>query len=493
MSAQALATGVADRASVARGVWWVGLGHVIGQVAWYVSLFVIVARVAPQAYGSVTFAIVLVTVAFLLVGSGTRGSFVATRGPVSGAQVRYATAITAGSGLLVGGLLVLVAGPVAHALAPGSNVAVIRVMALSIVALGLSVVPMALLQKELLFKRHALVNSAAAVTASVVSVAAVLLGAGVWALVLRQVLFQLLIAMLAWPAARAVLPAWRGTEPRRERQRRSPQAKWFFALSVAMFVALNADYVIVGHSTSVAELGVYALAFTIAFAPTTQFAWQIGKVLFPAAAKTEGLESIAGRTLKAVRLTALVLFPLLPAMIILTPVAAKALGPQWQAIVGPLQILLAVGIVHAVFAIFREFLLGTGWVRLCVAIDTAWVIGTVAALAILVPLDGIEGAAFAHLIMLAPLAIAYLVLGLPRLGLGWRRLERALRDIVSAVGAEAAVLAVIVAALASLHLSELLVAVVASALGIAAAAAVLWRTSSGSIAEARAIVAALRS
>jgi O-antigen/teichoic acid export membrane protein len=484
---------VARRADVVRGVSWVGLSHVIGQIAWYASLFIIAAIVTPKQFGSVTFAMVLVQVSWLVVGSGTRGSFISTPGRIGLGQIRYATAINVGMGLAMGCVVAAAAHPLVELLAPGSNVAVLQVLAISITFFGISIVPMALLQKELLFKRHAGVTAFSAAASSVLAIIAGELGLGVWALVLRQVLYQMLMAILAWPAARPVLPSRDEPTPDAAPRRRAPQAKWFFLVSVIAFASLNIDYVIVGRFTTVAQLGLYSLAFTIAFAPVTQFAWQIGKVLFPAAARTEGLESIAERTLKAVRLTALVLIPLIPPAVMLAPaVLPHLLGHKWAPVIGPLQILLAVGIIHAVFAIIREFLFGTGHVRLCARIDAGWLLGTAAAMFALVPLDGIEGAAIAHLLMLFPLAAAYTFVGLPRLGLNSRRLARALAGVVGAVAVETAVIALGAAAVSPLQLPSVVVAVVVPAIGILAALVILWRGGSAALADARSMFAAVR-
>ena len=77
-------------AGVARGVSWVGAGHVAGQLAWYASLLFIAALVPPRSFGSVAVAMVVVQIAWLLVGSGTRGALVLSRRvePATGAPGR---------------------------------------------------------------------------------------------------------------------------------------------------------------------------------------------------------------------------------------------------------------------------------------------------------------------------------------------------------------------------------------------------------------------
>jgi O-antigen/teichoic acid export membrane protein len=482
------------RADVVRGISWVGISYVIGQIAWYSSLFISAALVAPKEFGSVTFAMLLVQVSWLVVGSGTRGSLVSMRGRLTREQINYATAINIGTGIVLGTAVALAAQPLVGVFAPGSNVLVLQIMVLSITLYGISNVPQALLQRELLFKRRGMVNAFSAAAASVIAIVAAFLGMGVWALVLRQVLYQLLMAVLSWAAALSILPAKSNDHITRAQRRRPPDAKWFMFLAVTRFVSVDLDYVVVGHFTNVAQLGLYSLAFTIAWAPVIHFAFQVGSVLFPTAARTEGIQKIAERTLKAVRLTALILLPILPPAIVLAPsVLPVLLGHKWAGAVQPLQILLAVGILQAVLAILREFLLGTRHARTCAWIDAVWVAGTAALLLLLVPTDGIRGAALAHLIMLFPLGAAYLYLGLPRLGLTSGQMLRSLGGVVAAVCVEAGVVVVTEAALSSLRVPTLIAGVGAAGLGLATVFFVLFRARSGALAEARLMVLALRS
>ncbi len=404
---------------VARGMSWVGGGQVISQLAWFGSLFLIAGLVQPRAFGSVTIAMVMIQVAWLVVGSGTRGSFVVSRSITRG-QLWYASGVNVASGLAIGLLVMLMGARVIHILAPGANTLVLQILAFSVAIYGVSIVPLALLQKELYFKHHAAANAGAAALSSVIAVVAALMGAGVWALVGRQILFQALLAGFAWVWARRLLPAPSAVGRTGRRALARPEgAAWFFGLALIAFAALNVDYIIVGRFTDVAQLGLYSLAFTIAFAPMTQFAWQIGKVLFPTAARTEELGILATRSGKAVRLTAAMLFPFVPPAIVLAPILLPGLlGPAWRPMVVPCQILLVAGIAHAVLAIIREFMLGSGSVRFCVRVDAVWLLGMTVGLYCGVRLAGIEGAAIAHVVLVLPLAAAYGISGYPpdRLG-----------------------------------------------------------------------------
>jgi O-antigen/teichoic acid export membrane protein len=340
------------------------------------------------------------------------------------------------AGAAVGLGAALLATPLLPLLAPGADPLVLQALALSVALYGTSIVPLALLQKEMHFKQHAAANAGAATLASALAAVVALAGLGIWALVLRQVLFQGLLAAFAWVAARNLIPDAGADDPP---ARRDPVARWFLGLSLVAFVSFNVDYVMVGRYTSVAELGLYALAFTLAFAPVTQFAWQVGKVLFASAARTEDATAVAAQAARAGRLSALLVWPLVVPAVVLAPLALPALlGPEWRPMVLPFQLLVAVGAVHAVLAVIREFLLGRGGVRACLGIDVAWLIGTVLALLALVPRYGIAGAALAHVALLGPLACAYATVAVRRLALTPAVLWRSIRLIAVAVTVQAA-------------------------------------------------------
>jgi O-antigen/teichoic acid export membrane protein len=434
--------GAGAMAVVARGVSWVGAGHVVSQLAWFGSLLFIAARLPLHSFGSVSIAMVVVQVAWLLVGSGTRAGLILTA-RVSRGQVQRSVVANLATGLAVGLAAALLAQPLLHVLSPGADPLVLQVLAASIALYGLSIVPLALLQRQMHFKRHAAANAGAAVLASVVAVAAVLSGAGVWALVVRQVLFQALLAALAWIWARSLLPAAREGDPP---ARREAAARWFFGLGVIAFISLNVDTVIVARATDVTQVGLYALAFTIAFAPVTQFAWQIGKVLFASAAQAEEPAVAGARAARAARLTALFVWPLVSPAVVLAPlVLPRLLGPEWQPMILPFQLLIVAGAAHAVLAVMRDFLLGAGNVRACACVDLSWLVATVLALVVLVPALGIAGAALAHVVLVVPLACAYVTLATRRLGLAPSALWRAMRLIVVSVAVQACLTALEVA------------------------------------------------
>jgi PST family polysaccharide transporter len=462
-----------SRAAVKRAMSWVGAGHVIGQAFWFGSLLFLAALLAPGAVGSVAVGLLLVTAATRVMDAGTRGSIIVAAG-LTRQQLMTALASNVAAALVLSGLIVVLSGPMTDAFAQGTSPLVIAVLGLSVLCYAPAIVPLALLEKRFEFRRRAGVQAASTVTAGVVSILAGVLGAGVWALVIRQVLFQAMLAVLGWIAARSLLP---------EAERRPGAARWsrlkrrgaagFMLFSLTDFIVFNADYLAVGHFTNTTQLGLYSLAFTIAFAPMTQFSAQIGSVLFPAAAASDP-QTIRRRTIAGVRMTCMVLLPIIPVGVILAPTVVPAvLGERWAGMVTPLRILLVVGVAHAVVNVIGESLSGTGNIGFRARVNLAWMVGMVVALVVLVNADGIRGAALAHLILYVPVAVVYGFAGLRLLGGEPRRLGHALRGVGMLVGLQAAVTFATASVLLDAGLSRPLGDPLAVVLGLAVPAAVL--------------------
>jgi O-antigen/teichoic acid export membrane protein len=463
--------------SVMRAVSWLTVGHVLSQAVWFGSLIVLATLLPPSSFGTFTAGIVIVGVALLLMEGGVSGSLIAAR-DVTREQVRGAVVLNVGAGLGLTAVLIAAAGLLVQTVAKSGDAGVLRALSVSVAFTALAVVPLTMLQRAMQFKRYAAATAAAALIASVVAVAAAAIGAGVWSLVARQILYAIVVSVLAWWAVRNVLPGPSAAPSRRRARARPAGSGWFLALAGANLVALNLDYFIVGNLQDAHELGLYAFAFTLAFAPLTNFAWKLGTVLFPAVSATDDLPTVAARTLRAVRLMSLVLLPALVPVILLAPsVVPAVLGSRWTGTVLPFQILAVAGVGHALVSVIGDSLSGTGNVGLHARLQLLMCIALAPIMLVLVELDGIRGAAVSHVIVFTIVGAGYVLLGGRRLGIGVMPLGGALGPVALPVIGQAATSAVAVGVLAAAGVHGITAAVAATAAG-GATAVILFRRGS---------------
>jgi O-antigen/teichoic acid export membrane protein len=361
------------------------------------------------------------------------------------------------------------------AFASGTDAPAVALLAVCLPLHALTIIPTALLHKSMQFRRLAGATALANVVSASVAVAAVLAGAGVWSLVARQVVLFALLAVftiaLCLPGLRHQ-PAAPNVSGAHEHMRTGD--RWFFLFGVTLMLAANLDYLVVGLSSDASLVGLYALAFTIAMAPTTQFSEQVGKVLFAAAASSP--ETSGERTVQSVRTMSMLLLPLVPAGILLAPVVLPAvLGPEWAGMVAAFQVLWVAGIGYAIDNCIGEALSGVGQIAFRAKVMAARCAATVVALWVLVSIDGIRGAALAHLAVFLPYAALYATVGARLAGTTGRELWHALRPVLAAVAWQVAVTLAVLFSLRASGTSDGVAVCVAGATGLAASGVLLLR------------------
>jgi PST family polysaccharide transporter len=395
---------------VARAVAWKGLSILIGQACWYGSLLVLAMLVPPHDFGVIAVGVVIINLASTLLDSGTGGPLIIAR-ELDARSVRRAVIRLTIVGSALSLLLVVLAGPITNLFARGSDPGALQALAPIVALISLWIVPNALLKKSLSFRRIAIVHVVAAGTASIAAVVAAALGARLVALIVRLFLFQLLLTILTWLAAMSVFPtASREVAPITRRS----GAIAFLTIQIAMLIAWSGGTLVVAANTDATQVGLYSIAFSLAYLPLTQISWTIGTVLFPAVAATRDLDTVRHQTLKALRLMSLLLLPLLPVAITVAPSLIPAvLGQKWIGAVAPFQILVVVGVGQGIANVLGEVFSGVGGETLNrrAQIDLLWGLGTLAAIAGGVRLAGIEGAAIAYVFTFCGLAAAYVWCG----------------------------------------------------------------------------------
>lgn len=473
--------------ALARGLFWRALSLLVGQGSWYASLLVLAILLPPRDFGIVAVSSAVVSITTLLIESGTTGAIVVNPS-LDAASVRRSVRRTALIGTAFTLAVILLARPLVSTFAAGSDPAVLRAIILTVALAAFSIVPTALLNRALMFKRLSIITMVAAVVASGAAIGAAALGAGVWSLAIRLILYQLLLTMFMWLGAAKLVP--RG--PRREKPpRQRGVATGFLLVSLATFIAETFDNLLVGAFTNVAQLGLYALAFSLAFAPLTQISWTVGGVLFPAIAATRDAAMVLNRTLKALRLMALLLLPQVPVAIALAPgVIVSVLGRKWSGMVLPFQILIVAGVGQGLLNVLSETLSGSGGIGLRARIDVVWALSTAGAIVLAIQAAGIRGAAAAHVLTFTLTAMAYIWWGGRRLGLSPSGLLEPIRGVVLSVAVQAVVTAVVTVGIEQLSGGHLLAGALGAAVGVAALAATLAGLAPELLREGRNTVAA---
>ena len=457
---------------------WMTGSNLIAQAFAYGSLVALARWLEPASFGTVAVATAIVAAGVLFVDQGTWGAVIVER-RLSRSILAQAFRRCLGTAVVLAAVMAAVSGTVVEHFAAGGHPGAVVAIAFCLPLHAIAVVPTALLQRSMQFRRLAGVNGVANIASALVAVVLASYGAGVWALVSRQLVLYALIAILSaglcLPALRSHAPV--STEPVPPRSGARAE-RWFFSFSVVYALTGSLDKFVVGLFGGAAVVGLYSVAATIAMAPWTQFSAQAGQVLFAAAASHP--DDFSRRTDQSTGLMALLMLPMLPVGVLVAPaVLPGVFGPEWAPVVPVFQLLLVVGVGNAIVNCIAEPLTGMGHMPFRTRIMIVQSLATLVALLLLVPIDGIVGAALAQLVVFLPYGALYFTAGARRADTSLRRLWLSVRPAVGVLALQVAVSSLVLAVLMACGLSDAAAGCWAAAAGLAAGVPAVVRTLAG--------------
>lgn len=325
----------ADR--VRRAVFWRSGSQIIAQIVMWSATLLVVRLLEPSDYGLFAMTQIVSVVFAVFNGSGFASALIQAES-VSKKQVAQVFGLM----LLLNGALAAVQWLVAPIVAAHFNQPVIadmmRVLALSYLAMPLIYVPSAILSRGLDFKRQAVANFIAAFASAITALTCALSGFGVWTLVITPlVMFYvrgigLMIAARLW-----IVPSFdfRGT-----------RATMAFGGALTLCQILwviqsQADIAIAGSRFDPYHLGLYFEALFLAQIVTSKFIPPLNEVAFPSYVELNNSGTgIATAFIGTVRLTMFVAAPLYLGMAATAgPLITTLFGPKWLEMIPFVQLL----------------------------------------------------------------------------------------------------------------------------------------------------------
>lgn len=326
-------------APAVRGAGWLATGAVTAKACQTLVLLVFAAVLDPSSFGVISLAAAALNITTVLADLGAGTALVHLRGD---AERAARTAVTLGLAVSVTLVVaVWVAAPRLSEMVRAGDlgVDVLRGIVLCTPLAALAVVSGELLRRALDFRRRVVPDIVGNIIGALVTVASLAAGHGAMALVHGQLVQSLVVLALFWLLRRPVLPGWSASDARDLLAFGGSLA----ASGLLTLVVLNVDYLLVAHRLGTADVGVYSMAFRIAYMPYLLIAMVVGGAVFAHLCRLRGAAVGEAVTDAALRLHLLVV-PLYTGMIVLAP-QLRLLGEQWAPAVPALRWLAAYGLV----------------------------------------------------------------------------------------------------------------------------------------------------
>jgi len=224
---------------------------------------------------------------------------------------------------------------------------------------SLMVVNKSILTKNLDFKKIAVIEICAEVISGVVAIIQAFIGFGVWSLVWRMLLGNLILAILF-----LIVCPWR---PSLIFNLKKFKELFSFSVNVTGSRLINygqssVDNLIVGKLLGANALGYYSLAYRMITFPLRRVSWVITRVTFPTFSilQDDNAKLIRGY-LKVIRYVSIITFFVISGLFILSPeFVLLFLGEKWEPMIIPLRILCMAGAVRSIMSNSSDILLSKG-------------------------------------------------------------------------------------------------------------------------------------
>ncbi|MFC6705707.1 oligosaccharide flippase family protein [Flexivirga alba] len=394
---------------VTRAALWSGVNTIAMRLSGVVITMVMLRIVTPGEFGNYAVALAVFTVVSSFSELGLSACM--ARADIDPAEIGSTVSflsIVIGVGLAV--VMLLLAPQLAVLLGAPDSVNALRILALCIAMVGLFTIPCGLLARE--FRQDAMFFGVAAayVPSSVLMLLLALNGPGDIAFAWSRVLGQLVTGcVLLWFVRKFYRPRFDPKQARRVLRFGAPIA----AANLVGFLLLNADFLFVSKLLGPVRLGIYTLAFNVSSWATATLSSMVMNVAMPMFSHAKSDPERLGRALRSsLSLICLVAFPISGFTLVLSSEIVDTLyGHRW---IDAAPVIVVLGVYGSLFVcslLLSNLLVGVGLPSRNLLVQIIWLVVLVPAMFLGVELDGMRGAAFAHVAVIVLIVLpAYFIL-----------------------------------------------------------------------------------
>jgi O-antigen/teichoic acid export membrane protein len=249
----------------------------------------------------------------------------------------------------------------------------LRVIGIGVIFSAYSATCAALLEKDLDFKRKLLPELLPRVVQLFVCVGVALAGGGVWSFIAGHVAQAVLEATgYAIVSPRRPGFAW----ATREAKQLIGYAGPIIVSSILLFVFTNLDDAIIGKVLGTSVLGFYYFAYRLSNFPATNISWLAGRIAFPSYSMLkDDIVGLRKAFVTTTRLVSLLVFPASAIILIFAPPAlALVYGEKWGPSVPVMMILVAFGLLRALFGYYGSVFFALGRPARILPMVIVWIV-----------------------------------------------------------------------------------------------------------------------
>lgn len=363
---------------MAVNIKWVGLGQIIGYAIQFFVWAILARLLPPNSFGALSIALVFSNLVFIFNELGM-GSAIIQRKELAETHriTTFWTCVV--MGLLFFILAVLMNNFIAHFFGNPAIGPIIIVFSLKFLVDSLGMVHVAMLRRGLYFRKLTFIDIHSSLTYGLVAVFMAFKGFGIISMAWGYLAGSLARIFLLWrayyfrPYLGFDLEGFRGL---------FKFGKNIVGFKIFSFLTGSIDFVLIGKFLGATGLGFYSMALNLVNFPRQKLSFIISTVAFPAFSRIQDdLNQMRLAYLKIVRYTAIISFPLLVGLMILSPQFVMVVyTSRWIDMVLPLRILCIYGICFSITTFIGIVFDSTGHPEYSFRFSLVTLVGTVLAI-----------------------------------------------------------------------------------------------------------------
>lgn len=326
------------------------------QVLYFISGVILANLLTPDDYGKIGVLTIFITLSSILIDSGF-GSALIRKKEASNADFSTIFYFNLGISILFYIILFFSAPFIADFFEIPSLTLICRILFLSIILHGFSLIQQVQFTKQIAFTHLARINIIAILIGSTTAILYALIEGGVWALVIQQLVTALAKAVMLW-----IFSKWRPTATFRKESLKESLAYSSNLIGTGLLNAIynNIYTLLIGKIYGTTSVGYYSQAFKFQDIPSSLIALIFRSVGFPVLASVnDDHERMIRIFRKYIRTIAFFIFPLMMLLIVVAdPFIRILLTDKWEATIPYLQLLCIAG-AFSPFIIFYYDLFNT--------------------------------------------------------------------------------------------------------------------------------------
>lgn len=422
------------------GLIWRGLAEAAEKTIFLARLFILARLLAPEDFGLLAVGMVALAMVLRLTDFGVVASLI--HAPETGQRhLDTAWTISLLRGIGIAAILLLAAPWIADAFGEPRATDIIRALSLTALLQAAASIQVAKLNRELRFRGLAVIRLSAAIANTIVAIF-LAPSLGVWAMVWGAIAGEFAFMLVSYFVA-----------PYRPRFSMSDQAtksiarfgRWIFLIGIISVAADSVIRWIISSRLGIAELGLYFMAWRLAYLPVQLISELVNEVAFPVYAQLQSNRDKAAAAFRGLLVSvAAIMVPTCVVFAWLVPELVQyVLGERWQGTVEVMQLLIMTSIVMLLADGMVPVLKGLGQPSKIAAMDTLQLVILAALGWWLIGAWELPGAGIAWMISILAAQVmaaryAYEVFRTPFAGLLRPLLAIAAVSILAAIVAEAA-------------------------------------------------------